>query len=150
MSDSLWKERVAGQRIRLGLLAGIDIRLASVAGGIDEKAGFCLAQEFQQEIIPCVIQFFASKRGERLLPFTQSLRERLANITATAEENSHDGMWWSRLASAITLSRYARYSQFGSRRASACNCASERNPWRNAASSGQPIFTPRRFSTAST
>src|SRR6266403_1248586 len=86
VSHSLRKKRVARQRVRLGCFAGIHIRLASVSGGIDEKAGFCFAHKFQQEIITRVIQFFASERGERLLSFAQSLGERLSNVTTAAEE----------------------------------------------------------------
>src|SRR5690242_9820908 len=105
MSDGLWKQCIAGQRVRLGFFAGIDIRFAGVSGGIDEEVGFCFAQEFQQEIIPRVIKFFASERDERLRSFAQSLSEGLSNVTTSAKEHNHEGMWLSRLASAMTLSR---------------------------------------------
>src|SRR6266436_4178131 len=140
MGDGLREQGVARQRIRFGFFTGVHIGLARVSGRIDEEAGLSFAQKFQQEIITRVIQFLANERDEGLMALAQSLGERLANVTAAAEENNHDGVLPSRLASEMTPSRYARYSQLGNRPASACSCASGRNPCRNAASSGQPIL----------
>ena len=90
MGDGLREKRVARQRVRFGIFAGVHVGFAGVAGRTNEKARLGFAQKLQQEIIARVIEFFARERGKGLLALAQGLRESLPDITCGAEEDSHE------------------------------------------------------------
>ena len=101
VGEHFGKECIASECVSFGVLAGIDVGLAGVARGVDEKSGFILAQIIEQKVEAGIIELPAREGGEVLIAHAQGAGKSFADVTRGAEEENHA----RRLASARTFSR---------------------------------------------
>ena len=87
--QSLREKRVALQRIGLGRLTGINIRLAGVARGIDDKTGPIALEVFIERFKARVIYLRTRKRHEALATASEFRLKSLADVACGTEEEEH-------------------------------------------------------------
>jgi len=91
MSHDARQHGIAEQRFGPGGLAGVDIGLAGVAGGMDDERRTRLPEMVQQEPELAVIDLAPAERGRGDAPVLELGGERLADIPAGAEQKNHSG-----------------------------------------------------------
>ena len=90
--DAAGDDSVAEEALGLVQLAGVDVGLAGVAGGVDQEIGFLAAEQSGERGGVGVVEFGPAQRSERDAPALQQGLIGRANVTGTAEEIDHGNL----------------------------------------------------------